>query len=135
VAFGPALINAIELENSLAIYPRVLVTDDVADAFVAAKNAGISQHRQLSEGAYFRRDFDHVLHIDIFSPKMFVPPQAGTITEAIRPVHQHVMEGIKYPQSPNEMKIQAKLFWISSYLSYVDEFHGNIYFKVQNDSP
>ena len=131
VAFGPALVDAIELECSLAIYPRVLVTDNVADAFVSAKNRRLARHRQLSTDAYFRRDFDHVLHLDIFSPTMFIPPQTGTITDAIGPVHKYVMDGINCTQTPSIMKIQAKLFWIASYLSYVDQFHGKTHFNIQ----
>lgn len=132
VAFGPALIVAIEMERQLAIYPRILVTEDVADGFVDAKNAVRSPRRQLGAGAYFRRDFDHLLHLDIFSPTMFVPPETGTIKEAVQPVHRQVLNRIDAEQSIESMKIRAKLFWLSTYLEYVDEFHGNTHFNIRD---
>src|SRR5258705_10405392 len=38
VAFGPALIDAVEMERELAIYPRILTTCSLAERFVRAKN-------------------------------------------------------------------------------------------------
>jgi hypothetical protein len=129
-AFGPALIDAVEMERSLAVYPRVLVTDTVAEHFVEAKNAGKSRWLHAGMAAFFRRDFDHLLHLDIFSHKMFVPARTGTITDAIKGVRRFVVGGIDASERLDVMKIQAKLFWIGTYLDYVEEVHGAWHFKV-----
>jgi hypothetical protein len=130
VVFGPALINAYEMESQLAVYPRILVTETVAEKFVDTKNAGLPKWRRAGSGAYFRRDFDHLLHLDIFSYKMFIPPKTGTIKDAVKGIHDHLIDGIDVTETPSNMKVQAKLFWISTYLSYVEEVHGAWHFTI-----
>jgi hypothetical protein len=124
VAFGPALIDAIDMERQLAVYPRILVTETVADKFVEIKNADRPKWQRDGQAAFFRRDFDHLLHLDIFSYAMFVPAKTGTIKVAVQGVHQHIMNRIDVTETPDVMKIQAKLFWIRTYLDYVVELHG-----------
>jgi hypothetical protein len=132
MAFGQALIDAMEMENQVAIYPRILVTESLADQFVNIKNANLPKWRRTDLAAYFRRDFDHLLHLDIFSYKMFVPPKTGTIKSAVGVVHRHIMNDINVTEAPSVMKIQAKLFWISTYLHYVEEMHGAWHFTISN---
>jgi hypothetical protein len=133
VAFGPALIDAIEMERQLAVYPRILVTDTVADKFVEINNADLPKWRRVDQGVFFRRDFDHMLHLDIFSYRMFVPEKTGTIKDAVKVVHQHVLKGIDATQTLSNMKIQTKLFWIGAYLDHVDEAHGAFHFTISKN--
>jgi hypothetical protein len=133
IAFGPALIVAVEMESQLAIYPRILVTETVADKFVEIKNADLPKWRRVGLGAYFRRDFDHLLHLDIFSYKMFIPVKTGTIKDAIKGIHRHITDGIDTTETPSLMRIQAKLFWISTYLRYVEEIHGAWHFNISKE--
>jgi hypothetical protein len=130
VVFGQAFIDAIELERQLAVYPRILVTETVAERFVETKNTGLPKWRRAGSDAYFRRDFDHLLHLDIFSYKMFIPPKTGTIKDAVKGIHRYLIDGIDVTETPSHMKIQAKLFWISTYLSYVEEVHGAWHFTI-----
>ena len=124
VAYGPALIDALEMECQLAVYPRILVTETIADKFVEIKNADRPKWQRDGQASFFRRDFDHLLHLDIFSYAMFVPAKTGTIKDAVQGVHQHIMNRIDVTETPDVMKIQAKLFWIRTYLDYVVELHG-----------
>ena len=130
VAFGPALIDAIEMECRLAVYPRILVTYAVADRFVEAKNNDLPKHRMSSTGCFFRRDIDHLLHLNIFSPFMFIPQKTGTIEKAINGVNRHVIKGIDATETPANMNIQAKLFWIVAYIKEVKETFGAYHFTI-----
>jgi hypothetical protein len=134
VAFGPAVVDAVDMESQLAVYPRVLVTDTLAERFTEIKNKDLSDWRRTGEATYFRRDFDHLLHLDIFSYKMFIPPKTGTIKDAVKVVHRHIMNGIDVTETPSVMKIQAKLFWVSTYLDYVEEFHGAWHFTISKQA-
>ena len=130
VAFGPALIDAIEMEGRLAIYPRILITYSVSDRFIEAKNKILPKFRRVSPGEFFRQDIDHLLHLNIFSPKMFIPKKSGSIKDALKGVHKHILKGIDSTESPSIMNIQAKLFWVVSYLQEVEEAHGSYHFTI-----
>jgi len=133
VAFGPALIDAIEMEERLAVYPRILVTYAVADRFVEAKNDDLPKHRRSSTGEFFRQDIDHLLHLHIFSPFMFIPKKTGTIKKAVNDVYRHVLKGIDATETPANMNIQAKLFWIGAYIEEVKETFGAYHFTISKD--
>jgi hypothetical protein len=125
VAFGQALIDAYDLESKLAVCPRILITWGTADRFVKFRNDGQPRHKLRSRGNFFRQDFDQNLHLDIFSPMMSLPQSTGTIKETtVKTVHGHIMEQIDASEKIDVMQSQSKLFWISNYLSYVEECHG-----------
>ncbi|WP_454826257.1 hypothetical protein [Paraburkholderia xenovorans] len=68
IVFGHAMIEAYELESKQAIYPRILVSEDVRDEHVRWE---VSKRGELGRGPamnIFRRDFDGNLHLDILSP-------------------------------------------------------------------
>lgn len=134
VAFGPALIDAIEMEARLAFYPRILVTYTVADNFVAAKNDGLPKHRISSTGEFFRQDIDNMLHLHIFSPFMFLPKKTGTVEKAVNNVHRHVLKGIDATETPANMNIQAKLFWIGAYIEEVKETFGAYHVTIPRET-
>lgn len=125
VAFGEALIDAYNLESQLAIYSRILITWETADRYIEFRNDGQPRYKLRSRGNFFRQDFDNNLHLDIFSPMMSLPQSSGTIKETtVKTVHGHIMAQIDASEKIDIKKIQSKLFWLSSYMRYVDEFHG-----------
>lgn len=131
VAFGQALIDAYNLESQLAVYPRILITWDTADSFVELKNDGQPRHKLRSRGNFFRQDFDNNLHLDIFSPMMSLPQSTGILKETtVKTVHDHISAQIDVSEKIDVMKIQSKLFWISDYMRYVEEAHGDWHVTV-----
>jgi hypothetical protein len=72
VAFGPGLVAAYDLETSVAVYPRILISDDLVGNL---KKAGIQAKAfPLGQGSlrdYCRQDFDGLYHFDVLHPNAF----------------------------------------------------------------
>lgn len=72
MVFGPAMIDAYALESKNAIYPRIAVLDAFRDeackGAVAMSNGDAAHARVQGEYLQYRRDFDGVLHLDVFNP-------------------------------------------------------------------
>lgn len=123
--FGQALIDAYHMEQELAVYPRIIINWSVADNFVRYRNQQLSRRRQSGFGTYFRQDSGHQYHLDIFSPFSFVPNINGTIKDKIvKKVRQYLISEIDASEDIKTQRIMAKLFWLSTYMGYVDEVHG-----------
>lgn len=54
VLFGPALIEAYDLESNVANFPRIIISDDVYKKLDAASSS------------FFRQDFDGIWYLDYF---------------------------------------------------------------------
>ena len=84
-------------------------------------------HRGIND--YFRHDFDNQYHVDVLSPWISRPPKAGLISNTVvRVIQKHVLKQIDAGESLENQRKQAKLFWLSEYLRYVNEIHGPIHF-------
>lgn len=78
VAIGPGLIAAYKLESQCAVYPRILISDDLYDhaeqlktrakarAFPLASASG--DHGALTLLHFLRQDFDGLRHLDVLHP-------------------------------------------------------------------
>lgn len=127
--FGPALIDAYRLESQLAIYPRILVSYELADRFLEIKNGGRHHDLHRGMGDYFRRDFDNQYHVDVLSPWMSRPPKPGLVSHTVaRVVERHLLKQIGAGDSIEMQRKQGKLFWLSEYLQYVKKLHGPVMF-------
>jgi hypothetical protein len=124
--FGPALIDAWELERQLAIFPRILVSSRLATRFLGIKNGRkANRDMHLEMAAYFRLDFDMHYHLDIFSPWMSTPSRPGLISDTVvRVVERHILRHIDPSDRIDIQRKQTKIFWLSKYLDYVEKVHG-----------
>lgn len=72
IVFGPALIDAYGLETNLAIYPRVLVADEIARDLLSIKpseHPHAAGYNTMIEDCknYLRQDFDGLYYVDFLS--------------------------------------------------------------------
>jgi hypothetical protein len=127
--FGPALIDAYRLESLLAIYPRIIVSYELAERFLGIKNGRLPGDLHRGMGDYFRHDFDNQYHVDVLSPWMSRPPRSGLVSNTVvRVVETHLLKQIDASDSVESQRKRAKLFWLSGYLQYVKKVHGPILF-------
>jgi hypothetical protein len=100
VVFGPALNEAYELESEIAIYPRVVISDEAYDRMIAHEVDALTSI--IGDDAFaatdyggtkelFREDFDGIRHVDIFSP------YAATPSSRLRP-------GVAYTEFDEELR-------------------------------
>jgi hypothetical protein len=123
--FGQALIDAYQIESRLAVYPRIIITESLAEDFVILRNKQLSQSRQRCLEDYFRKDFDNLYHLDVFSPWLFVPRRAGVIKQTVvRRIGKHIIGQMDVSETIDARRKMSKLFWVSEYMRYVDEVHG-----------
>jgi hypothetical protein len=107
------------------MYPRIVVTDSLAEHFVALRNKQLGQSRQRCLEDYFRRDFDDIYHLDVFSPWLFVPSRAGTVKQTVvKRIRKQIVAMMDVSESIEARRKMTKLFWVHEYMSYVDKVHG-----------
>ena len=72
--FGPALIDAITLENKIAVYPRILLSDKITQSIKQSCLGDNSTDSKFGNGCYvlMKRDFDGFYHLDYLSDKTFL---------------------------------------------------------------
>jgi hypothetical protein len=75
--FGPALIDAYQLESKVALFPRLAVSAAFRESVLngaATEKLGLAlPFGLLAAHGLFRTDFDGVVHIDIFGPFVAAP--------------------------------------------------------------
>jgi hypothetical protein len=126
VIFGPALIEAYDIERQLALYPRIVIGWRLVDEFVSEKNRDRPKWKRHGTAQYFREDFDKQLHIDVLSPWVSKPPRAGAVKKTIvQPIRSRFMKEISAGDSLEDQRKQAKISWLFKYLDYVEEAHGD----------
>jgi hypothetical protein len=92
IAFGPGLVAAYDLENSTAVYPRILVSsvlyDHVEDHLQTKSPFPLGKGKLLD---YFRQDFDGLYHLDVLHNAI----DRRDVVEVIRDVERG-QEGLRY---------------------------------------
>lgn len=108
IVMGEAMVAAYELETRVAVYPRILVHDEIVRRFeeLAAKRV------LRVEGLYCRRDADGCFYLDIFSPPH--PPGGGDgDDEFLRTARRHISEGLRTSLAARNLGIVAKWRWMA----------------------
>lgn len=73
IVLGPALVEAYQLESKKALYPRILVSNDIIRAMYAAASGATLGESFAFLHPIFREDFDGSQHIDIFENGPHLP--------------------------------------------------------------
>lgn len=137
IVFGPALIQAYELESKQAIYPRVLVPDDVAAAYIEMEVATRGEQARAVVSSLFRRDFDGNTHLHILGPFAHCPlaptkPRNETGSKTLTSQDflavkaTCLSQALQHnPPPANQPSAAAKHHWFQSYLQETLRAYGN----------
>ncbi|MCH9852553.1 MAG: hypothetical protein K0U45_03530 [Alphaproteobacteria bacterium] len=112
--FGPALNEAYSLEKDIAIYPRIIIPDNIIDE---AKNHSIRLHPAEHEKEYImglvRKDTDDFNYIDYISydsvASEFDDPNEDWVIYMVK-IRPYIIKGLK----SNSPKIRQKYQWLKT---------------------
>ena len=111
IIFGPALVNAVEMEKSLAIYPRIILDEeiiDIAKKYLAEWPSKDEQIKVINK--LISKDFDGLYYINYFDAINYVVGEnAGVLLyfKALR----NIVENLEKCQKDN-MSLKSKYLWI-----------------------
>lgn len=102
IAFGPALIEAYEIEGNIAVYPRIVLSKAVADDITALNDSHINLYinRSKEDSLFF---INHLNPLEI--------RKMNNATNKLTIIQNFIEEGC----SNNNPKIRVKYQWIKNY--------------------
>lgn len=121
VVFGPAVIHAYELEQDVAKYPRIVVTD-------AVRNAAWDYHQGFCRGKLFLQDIDGCWFINVFEPAISKwAPLAADDDDAdrrtfLKEVRRHLKQQLKTTHA--DLRHSVKVRWAVNYFNRVANDEG-----------
>lgn len=111
IIMGAPLIEAIEAEHTIAIYPRTILTESALS---------ICKDQKEFFETIFRRDIDGIFHVDFFRNFFRYLGDAGEGFELIIKIRNEIEKNIN--NFSNNLKILAKWQWLANlfdiYLEY-----------------
>jgi hypothetical protein len=121
--FGPALIKAYEMEKHLAIYPRIILDDNIIDI---AKSYPISHHDPETEIKFIEhfilKDFDGLNYINYFNA---IESEEGF--EVMPEYFNCLRKIINEMEAINNTSVKSKYLWIKKKYNDVIESYKNNY--------
>jgi len=136
IVFGHALIQAYELESKQAIYPRILVPQDIAAAYIETEVAQRGEQVRATVSSLFRTDFDGNVHLHILGPFAHSPslsvaprnatgPSTYTSRDIVAARSACLLEALnRNPPPANHPSATAKHCWFRNYLQETSRAHG-----------
>lgn len=114
IAFGAGLIRSYSLENSAAIYPRILIDERIVhDMDALAKQGGSPELR--------RQDFDGLWHLHILHSSLSHNAASDSKeldSEYMALARQEIEDAFR---SAENLAVKAKIFWLARYFNeYAD---------------
>lgn len=104
-AFGPALVCAYEIESELAVYPRIVVNDDVL--------RGCGGELFLKSSQDIIKDNDDIFFLNIYKREEVISSFDGDISSAMMNI-QRQLEKMRGAASGNS-RACAKICWAANY--------------------
>lgn len=110
VLFGPALVQAYSMESSLAVYPRILIPDDLV--------ATLNESEEC--GKWVRRDSDGLYFADTLSPELMSAKGPGQLNFAslrLGKVRESIEGGLL--EHGSDLRKRAKWMWLLNYFNNI----------------
>jgi len=123
VLFGPAVIEAYELESQVAKYPRILVTEKV-------RKAAWDYHKDRWKGRLFIQDTDGCWFINVLTPSMSVWKALPTTNEDVssREFLQTVRKRLtrQLSEAQADLGRLSKLQWLGNHFNKLATERGKV---------
>lgn len=107
LAFGPAFINAYDLESRSAIYPRIVITEDTIRRGLTKNPINIPEEEKKSVLGMLRRDSDELYYVDFLNQRAETDDDGEYISLLCR-VRGMIVNGL----SSSDIAIQQKYIWL-----------------------
>ncbi len=123
VLFGPAVIEAYELESRVAKYPRILVTEEV-------RKEAWGYHEGIWKGRLFIQDTDGCWFINVLTPSMSEWRALSTANmdvssrEFLQTVRNWLSRELKAPKS--DLGKMSKLQWLGNHFNKFARERGKV---------
>ncbi len=101
--FGPAMNYAYKLESELAIFPRIIIDEQL--------NEEINKRNDC----FFTKDFDGIYYLDYLNPKNFINMKKEELKTHLDSIRDALNEFNK--KSINDLKIKQKYLWLEKKLT------------------
>jgi hypothetical protein len=119
LVFGPALIDAVELENS-AIYPRVILSND----FLAEVRSNANARMLEDVGRRLKRAKDGITSLRNFWPNFELAGERSPAKEVYFPRRRAILEAMQ--TSERDPRTDQKLMWLEADLIEDEEALGSM---------
>lgn len=118
MVWGAGLSEVVDLEEHIAIYPRVILSERLLKVFDEYHLFGTEFEEKFS----CLKDFDDIVYFDFFkyndikAMDIYLPFAKANITEKIK----------KEKDEKNRVKILQKYYWFRSYLDIVEQIYNEV---------
>ena len=118
MVWGAGLSEAVYLEENIAIYPRIVISENLLKIFDEYKLVGVEYEEKFS----CLRDSDDCVYFDFFDYNDF-----GAMDGYLPPAKSKIIEKIqKEKDGKNRTKILQKYYWFKNYLDEVEQIYNDI---------
>jgi hypothetical protein len=98
--FGPGFIHAYNLENKEAIYPRIIIDNNIIDNFLVNDKCI----------PLIKRDDDGIYYIDAFSGMGFIHRNKNSTENRLKGIQKLISDGLKN----DDESIKQKYIWLQN---------------------
>ncbi len=108
--FGPALIEAYELETKASIYPRIIISEEILSKKLRAESSDKRTISDFNKNTVYQIDFDGMGYIDYLSNvNGILQDNADTILEYYKKVSLIIDDGLKVKSKD----VRIKYSWLN----------------------
>jgi len=127
---GPSLVEAHDIEKKIAIYPRVIITENLLEL--------------LSKETKFRIDFvnrfitkgieDELLFVNVLFPYSSMSMTDDAARKLFEPINVKIKEAINITETNDSMKIIKKYLWFNKYMERTLGRHNSDLFLILSNN-
>jgi hypothetical protein len=127
IAYGPALIDAYELERDPNRYPRIILSDTISEKWVYETRVSDQEGNYIGDIKNWRIDTDGKIFYDFLQPFPNFPPIIDArmlqYRKQLDPVRKLIKSNLVKPSDSNkhELDIYKKYKWFAEYFDQITE--------------